>query len=289
MQTGTDPAPDATHTLHAGAAAKHKVEHRPAAYTDNGEIVGRGPGEHVSWIMLAVTACADLAVFHQVLGILMKQSGELTIWLAVAGFTACSLMLAHSAGRLHRDIEVGFGRRGRAPRNALAIVWLMLGLAAFAVRLLIEYLSGHGASTVAGAGPDPGRAWGGAVLFLVLYLGSGLVAAVGAYHARNPLRDRYHQAVRSVRSAQKRLQRSQAPYERAVNVLQLQVRNRQGEEASYTAARELRVAYSQEARALVGVLIAQHLQSPPATTGLTTPRRAKTLTSTTTHVQDTTP
>jgi hypothetical protein len=237
--------------------------------------------------MLAVTACADLAVFHQVLGILMKKSGSTTIWLAVAGFTACSLMLAHSAGRLHRDIEVDFGGWGRAPRNALAIVWLMLGLAAFAVRLLIEYLSNDAAST--GAASDPGRAWGGAVLFLVLYLGSGLVAAGGAYHARNPLRDRYHQAVRAVRSAQKRVQRSQAPYERAVNVLQLQVRNRQGEEANYTAARELRIAYAQETRALVGVLIAQHLQSPSATTGLTTPRRAKTLTSTTTHVQDTTP
>jgi hypothetical protein len=127
------------------------------------------------------------------------------------------------------------------------------------------------------------------VLFLVLYLGSGLVAAVGAYHARNPLRDRYHHAIRSVRAAQKRLQRTQAPYERAVNVLQLQVRNRQGEEANYAAARDLRVAYAQEARALVGVLIAQHLQSPPATTGLTTPRRAKTFISTTTHLQDTTP
>jgi hypothetical protein len=285
MQTDGDLAPDKTPSAASGIPADGPSTH---PYADDGEIIQRGPGEYALWIMLAVTAFADLAVFYQVLGILLEQSGELTIWLAVAGFTACSLMLAHTTGRLHRDIQVGFGGWSRAPRNALAVVWLLLGLAAFTVRLLIEYLSVD-ASTVAGAGPDPGRAWGAALLFLVLYLGSGLVTAVGAYHARNPLRDRYHRAVRAVRVAQKRLQRSQAPYERAVNVLQLHVRNRQGEEANYTAARELRVAYAQEARSVVGILIAQHLQSPPATTGLTTPRRAGALTSAADRAQDTTP
>jgi hypothetical protein len=284
MQTGTDPALAPP----ARQARSSADGHHPVGYTDSGEIVGRGPGEYVWGVLLAVTACADLAVFHQTLSILMELSTAEIVWLAVAGFTACSLTLAHMAGRLHRDIEVGYGAWGRAPRAALVIVWLLLGLAAFTVRLLIEYTSGGGDAAVAGAGSDPGRAWGGALLFLVLYLGSGLVAACGAYHTRNPLRDRYHKAVRSVRTAQKRLQRSQPPYERAVNVLQLQVRNRQGEEANYTAARELRIAYAQEARSLVGLLVAQHLQSPPATTGLTTPRRAGTLTSTTDHAQDTT-
>lgn len=247
--------------------------HRPEAYADPGEMVARGAGEYVAWFMLAVTACADLAVFSQILGVLMEESGDAILWLAVAGFTACSLMLAHLAGRLHRDIEVGFGRWSAVLRNALAIGWLSLGLAAFAVRLLIEYSSSGGGGSVAGGGTDLGRAWGGALLFLVLYVGSGLVAAVGAYHSRNPLRTRYHQAVRTVRKAQEQLQRSQAPYERAVNVLQLHVRNRQGEEANYAAARQLRIAYADEARSMVGILVAQHLQSPPATTGLTSPRR----------------
>lgn len=237
---------------------------KAVGHADPGEIVGRSAGEHAHAVVLAITACADLAIFNQVLSLVMPLAEEWLVWLAVAGFTACSLTLAHFAGRSIRDAHMGHGRADRGLIWTLTGAWLVLGAAAFAVRLLVAE-QGRAASTA--------EIVGGAILFLVLYVGSGAVAGAGAYLARNPLRDRFRKAQRDHRSALKALRRSQAPYERAVSVLQLHLRTRAREEANYSAARVLRTGYAEEMKYYTGILIAEHLQDPSATTGVTRPGR----------------
>ncbi|MGI9004470.1 MAG: hypothetical protein ACR2GH_22940 [Pseudonocardia sp.] len=241
-------------------------------HADRGEIVGQPIAEYVQWVVLAVTACADVAVFYQILsGFVLTHLPDWLVWLAVAGFTTCSLLLAHFAGRLFRDARVGYGTPEHGLIYVLAGTWLLLGLAAFTVRLVVA--EGGAGATAATALGNQSQTVASAVLFLVLYVGSGMVSGIGAYLSRNPLRNRYRKAQRNQRYAQKRLHRSQAPYERAVSVLQLHIRNRQREADNYAAAQTLRVAYVEEMKAYTGILISGHLQDPSATTGVTSPRR----------------
>lgn len=254
----------------------------PSRHRDPGEIVGSPSSEYVPvLVLLLVVACADVAIFYQILATAVLQAlPNLLVWLAVAGFTTCSLLLAHFVGRLVKDRRVGHGPSELALIVGTTSVWLALGLAAFVVRVLTaEQGPGGTAATAVASGS---QTWAGAALFLVLYIGSGTVSAVGAYLARNLLRDRFHKARRRHRRARKQLRSSQAPYERTISVLQMHVRNRQRELDNHTAAEALRVAYAREMRAHAELRIAAHLQDPSATTGLTTPRRARSAGATTT-------
>lgn len=242
-----------------------------ATYADPGEIAGRSPAEFVYWVVLAITACADVAIFHLILSLLMTRSEAWVVWLAVAGFTACSLLLSHLAGRIAKDTRTGHGQREGTVVGLLAATWLLLGGAAFLVRIIVAEPN-TATATAVGTQDAETQAWAGAALFLVLYLGSGLVSGIGAYVSRNPLRDRYHKARRDHRAAQKRLRHSQAPYERALSVLQVHQRNRHREQANYDAARALRHSWVEDMKQYTRIVIAAELQDPSATTGLTTTR-----------------
>lgn len=237
-------------------------------YAEPAEMVGRPVGEYANSLVLAATAGADLAVFYQILSLVLGESGEWLVLLAVVGFTAGALLLAHFTGRLLRDRAVGYGSTSPWLIAGAALAWALLGTAAFVVRLLVNGRAGDDAAVVT---DDSSTTITSAALFLVLYVASGAAACLGAYLSRNPFRTRYRKALRVYRSALKRLRRSRAPYERAVNVLQLHLRNRRREKKNYAAARSLRMAYADEAKQYAAFLIAAHLQDPSATTGLTNP------------------
>jgi hypothetical protein len=241
-------------------------------YAEPAEIAGRPLGEFMYWIALALAAGADLAAFNQIVSIAMPQLGAWLIWLVVAGFTAGALTLAHFAGRLVRDRAAGHGHGdGRTLLLLLVAPWAMLGVTAFVVRLIVANQSNS--ITAVGGLSDTNEQVASAGMFLVLYVVSGVVAGVGAYLTRNPCRTRYRMAARDYRKSLERLARSQAPYERALSVLQLHIRDRRRDEQSYLSAKSLRLACADELKRYAAVLIAAHLQDPSATDGMTLPDR----------------
>jgi hypothetical protein len=195
----------------------------------------------------------------------------------VIGLTVIALTLAHFAGRLARDVTAGYGTATWKQVFACAIPWAVLGLAAFAVRLLVADSSGGTSldgTVVGGDGVDQStRQISGAVLFLALYVGSGTVAAVGEYLSRNPLRAGYRRALRAHSRALDRLARSQPPYELALQTYRQRARIRAREEANWQAARELRLAQADELKRYAAVLIAAQAQDPSVTDAMTLPDR----------------
>ena len=134
---------------------------------------------------------ADVAAFHQVVSLVLRDQGDALVWLMVVGLTAIALTLAHFAGRLARDVTAGHGTATWKQVFACAIPWVALGLAAFAVRLIVADSSGGTTvdGTIVGGG-DVGtsaRQASAAVLFLALYVGSGAVAAFGEFLQPQPV------------------------------------------------------------------------------------------------------
>jgi hypothetical protein len=246
-------------------------------YADASHVSGLPLTEIAYWFALALAAAADVAAFHQVVSLVMRDQGDALVWLMVVGLTVIALTLAHFAGRLARDVSAQHGTATWKQVLLCAIPWVVLGLAAFAVRLIVADSSGG--TTVDGTviGGDTvgrqARQTSGAVLFLALYVGSGAVAAFGAYFSRNPLRSGYRQAMRAHSRALARLSRSQPPYERSLQVYRQRARIRAREEANWQAARELRLAQADELKRYAAVLIAAHLKDPSVTDAMTLPDR----------------
>ncbi len=243
-----------------------------AGYQDPAEAAGKSRGEYFYLAAMIVIGAADVAIFAQVIMIVLQSLNEILAWMLVAGFTASSLMMAHFAGRLLRDQRAGYGAAPTWMIWALGGVWAMLGIVIFAVRLMVVDSTSSGATAVGGI-DESSTQLATAIMTLVLYLASGLVAGVGEYLTRNPLRAAYRHALRYYRKALRKLNRSQPPFERAQTVLQVHSEGAQREEQNYQAAKAKRLAEADELKRYAAVLIAAHLQSPSATDGMTLPDR----------------
>lgn len=175
---------------------------RDADHADASLIAGPPRGHRVHLLALTVAACADVGAFYQVVARTL-QTGVLTIWLVVLGFSATVLYLAHICGVMLRDRKAKARWIGRPGIISASLAWTFLGLAAFMVRLFlpsletIDDLSSTGQS--AQATPSAMENLPGALIFLSLYIGTGLVAGAGAYLTHNPLRDAYAKAQRAYR------------------------------------------------------------------------------------------
>ena len=142
----------------------------PNSYRQPSEATGRMAGEIIYWLALAVTAGADVAAFKQVLSIILAVLGPAYIILAVAGFTAMSLTLAHFAGRLLRDRKAKHGPQGKWSVWLLLAPWALLGGAALFARLILPPSGTAEAATAVSSGSASTAPLAGAVLFLILYL-----------------------------------------------------------------------------------------------------------------------
>jgi hypothetical protein len=246
-----------------------------AAYRDAGETAGRPVAELGYWLALAVTAGADVAAFNQIVSLVMSDQNAWIVALMVAGFTACSLTLAHFAGRLARDVSAGHGTANRTQVLALVTPWAVLGVVAFGVRLTAAFDGGTsvGGQVLGGGLSEQARHATAAFMFLVLYVASGAVAGFGVYLTRNPKRVAYRRALAAYDRAMRRLARSQPPYERAVQVLRQHARTALREEANFQAAAAQRAAFAGELKRYAAVLIATQLKDPSVTDGMTLPDR----------------
>ncbi|WP_230533783.1 hypothetical protein [Salinispora arenicola] len=223
-------------------------------------------------VALLLAAAADLAAFHQVISLVMRDEAAYLVWLLVCGFTATALYLAHTAGEGSRDwVE----RRVR-PAAVIALtalgMWLALGVGAFVIRLHPAERSGGGTVEVAGgttvAVQSDNPSMSAALLFLCLYLSTGLVAAVSTYRMRDPRLSAHAKAQRAYRRAVRRMASMVARHEAArlrLGQLQAEVgRDRESRAIARAARYALRDELSQAARLGMAVRI----QDPAATNGL---------------------
>lgn len=190
-------------------------------------IVGRPWSESIFWVVVLGAAAVDIATFYQVL-VVVLNAPEWLVWAAVIGFVAVVLTLAHQAGVYLRHAA---DPRPVTAATILAWVfgggWLVLGLVAFGVRLVITQPLNSDASSFSGDGTTPqsfGAADTGsqhvtAVLFLALYIATGIVTAlVGGYARSDPNAKMFRRAVSRRSTAIRRHAATKRRFDRVVQL-----------------------------------------------------------------------
>jgi hypothetical protein len=168
-----------------------------AGYRMPGLVAGRSFATKLHIVALLVAALADFGAFAQVVQLVLTNQAAWVSYLVVLGLTTGVLYLAHAVGTMVRDRVAG--------HNAARWTWIVLGtagwaaigLVAYRVRLLVTDEQGQPPSGPLSADPSAvpsapdSTALPGAMLFLALFVGTGLVAAIGAYVTHNPFAGQY--------------------------------------------------------------------------------------------------
>jgi hypothetical protein len=168
-------------------------------------LIANRPWTHAFfWLVLLAALGVDVVTFYQVL-VLVLDVPEWMVWLAVTGFVSVALTLAHYAG-----VQA---KQGLSPRNVLgsvtaawifAGIWAALGATAFVVRYIISQPTSAGTSTFIVEGSaqatvadsaDLTSQHLSALLFLVLYVATGAVAALGGFFRPDPMARQYGRAL----------------------------------------------------------------------------------------------
>jgi hypothetical protein len=243
---------------------------------------GRPRSTYLHVLALILAAGADIGAFVQVVELVLTTQSDATIYLVVAGLTAVVLYIAHMTGAMLRDARAkpaGTGKRGarlqtwlgrRVAAGICLLAWGALGFLAWWVRTtvplsVIPQVSvgtiGTGGST---STADP-YVHQSAFLFLGLYIGTGIVAAVGAYFTHNPYRGRYVAALRGYRKAAERAAASANQFGRAEACCQQQVTELQNAGHVLEDAQALDRAFTEQLKQSVRLQIASMARDPAVT------------------------
>jgi hypothetical protein len=221
-----------------------------------------------------VAALADFGAFSQVVQLVMRRQSAAISYLVVAGLTGAALYLAHAVGVVARDRVAGVGSARRTVALACLAGWLALGAGACWVRLKVLPgdidLSGTLSTTgsTAPAGATPTDALANAVVFVALFIGTGLVAATGAYLTHNPWRGGFVTLRRAHDRAVEQTAAAEAAYEMAVQRQQAQLAARDRARQLRETERHQRRAFAEDLKQHARVLLAQHHQDPAFTDAL---------------------
>jgi len=246
---------------------------------------GRAPGAWLYGIGLGLAALADVAQFYQVLELVMPTQNGLLITLAVVGFTAAVLYLSHYAGLLLRRTRARAtadrGRRiiGLVPAALCVLLWLALGLTAFRVRYHVAPPPSGPVPLVIGDAAAPSvtqidpYALEAGLMFLMLYLATGAIAAVGGYLGHHPLRGVYRAALReqtrtAERAAATAHQVAMAEAERDSHRELLRAA-----ELIRAKERQARLALAEQLKQHARLRLAEHAQDPAVTDAILEPDR----------------
>ncbi len=177
-------------------------------YRDPALIAGRPRSSYLYVMVLLLAAGADIGAFFQIVELVLAQDPLILVYVVALGFTATALSLAHKGGALSRDHMAGAAWAGTVMPCLCVTAWLLLGIAAFYVRLTLLGSSFSGSLSLSvgpsQTGPSSPPAFQAAIVFLALYLATGLVAWMGAYLSRNPLLESYKLASRAFLEARSR-------------------------------------------------------------------------------------
>lgn len=162
-----------------------------------------------SWLLVGLAVGGDIAAFYVVLERLL-QSYPVVTAVAVIAVAAVAVLLSHATGRSWRR------RVARDPDRSDISLWVplggwtLLGIATASARLFFGNLS---AQTVVFGAPAASTVNGdsqailSAVIFLALYIGSGICAMYTSYEAYNPAATAYRLALLLRDKAQRELAR----------------------------------------------------------------------------------
>jgi hypothetical protein len=191
-------------------------------YGDPTLIAGRPRSSYMYLIVLLFAAGADIGAFFQIIELVLAQDPLYLVYIVVFGFTATALSLAHRAGALSRDRVAGAAWVGKIMPLLCGITWLLLGIAAFYVRITLLATSITGPLSFSLDSPSVksgSYADQSAIVFLALYLATGLVTWMGAYLSRNPLAESYKMASRAFVKARLQVDSSSVKADSAEAVL----------------------------------------------------------------------
>jgi hypothetical protein len=163
-------------------------------YQDPTSIAGRPRSSYGYFVVLMVAASADVVAFLQVVELVLSTVSKDLAYVVALGFTAIALSLAHRGGALFRDHMAGAAWAPKAIPFLCVMAWLLLGAAAFYVRLTgLSNINGSPSLSLSSPQPEFSShfAYDSAIIFLALFLGSGVVTWMGAYLSRNPLMGSY--------------------------------------------------------------------------------------------------
>lgn len=242
-----------------------------ATFADPTLLAGRSRGTFLHVVVLLVAAGADAAAFLQVMQLLLRKLPPFASGLIVAGLTVTALYLSHHAGVLIRHAVAG----SRASRWWIAVsmfLWLALGMGAAAIRYFFTHTTGtaqiaFGQTASSGGGDEKQRA-GVAAVFLLLYLATGLVAALGGYLTDQPARSAYARAMRNLRSCTEIASASGARLSRAEAERSLYAEELMEARHKHVAELGTRAALAEELKQMVRFHHARHAQDPSATNEL---------------------
>jgi hypothetical protein len=245
---------------------------------------GRPRSTYVHMLVLLVAAGADIGAFSQVVERAMPDQSDLMVFLVVGGLAAVVLYIAHMIGVMLREAKATYPRgadrrvrlwswiSGRVTPAGCAIAWGALGFLAYWVRIHVPPPTTAqvgvgtigGGSAPSGAPTDPHAAQA-ALLFLGLYVATGIVAAVGAYFTHNPYRGRYVAALRAYRKAAERAAASANQLGRAEASCQRQVTELQNADSILAEAQALDKAFTEQLKQSVRLQIATMARDPAVT------------------------
>jgi uncharacterized membrane protein YecN with MAPEG domain len=186
-------------TGQTAAPSKPRVVHG-----DVSQIAGGPKLNSVLWLVVLAAGGVDIITFYQVL-VLVLNVDEWMVWVSVVGFAVVALTLAHYAGLQARQAANPRNITGSVTAGWLfAGIWLALGVTAFVVRYVISLPSSAGMSTFVVDGTssatiadsaDATSQQLSALLFLVLYIATGTVAALHGFFRPEPAIKQYRRAL----------------------------------------------------------------------------------------------
>jgi hypothetical protein len=247
-------------------------------------LAGRPRSTYLHILVLLIAAGADIGAFTQVVERAMPDQTNLMVYLVVSGLAAVVLYIAHMVGVMLREAKATYPRgaeRGVRLRSWISsrvapvgctVVWGALGYLAYWVRTHVPPPAtvqvGAGAigsgSAPSGTPTDPHAAQA-ALLFLGLYVATGIVAALGAYFTHNPYRGRYVAALRTYRKAAERTAASANQLGRAEASYQRQATELQNADSLLAEAQALDKAFSEQLKQSVRLQIATMARDPAVT------------------------
>ncbi|GAA0216786.1 hypothetical protein GCM10010492_13290 [Saccharothrix mutabilis subsp. mutabilis] len=219
------------------------VRRRPVIHGDPSQIVGPPWTAGLYYFVLLAAAGVDVVTFHQVLMAAVDEE-EVFLWVMVVGFTVVCLALSHTVGQQARQAVATRHVVGARTTALLCLVgWVALGLAAFVFRW--NYAGADVASSipiVIDGRESVGDADAGArerhlsaMLFLSLYVATGLVSGVAGYLRHNPAARQYARALSRRSKAAAKQARIESRLTAATELAEAVERVRRQREADWAA------------------------------------------------------
>ncbi|XVV04489.1 hypothetical protein ACQPW3_03470 [Actinosynnema sp. CA-248983] len=219
------------------------VRRRPVIHGDPSQIVGPPWTAGLYYFVLLAAAGVDVVTFHQVLMAAVDEE-ELFLWVMVVGFTVVCLALSHTVGQQARSAVATRHVVGARTAALLCLVgWAALGAAAFVFRW--NYAGADIASSIpivvdgevrgGDAEADAQERHLSALLFLSLYVATGLVSGVAGYLRHNPAARQYARALSRRSKAVAKQARLQSRLAAATELAEALERAKREREADWAA------------------------------------------------------